>query len=354
MTYLLTQSLVAHLTNQKHQNMKHLINLLLIFPLFTFGQMTDAEFNKALETMTNSDQQTATSIVENAEKKYPNTDKSFYLRAFYQYMSGDQNAAMMSQSNAIKANPKFALAYDGRAELFFSKGMYDKAIADETKALQLEPENISFLMSRIRFYRANKQFSEALADAKTRIRLKPDGIMAYEEAATISKELNPSASGDEFFTQAYAVKAIEKCDTDAVYAKFLLSSDRFEEGRDKYELAYAACPTYFTADDHNSMGYAYYKTLQYEKSKVSYRRAMAMEPKNLIFVRMLGVVYIAQSDWQGLKEIATNGLAVNSNDAFCNKFYAIALDNTGQGNLAAEYHQKAERMEKEEKSRNNN
>ena len=334
--------------------MKRFLNLLLIFPLCTFAQMSDAEFNKALETMPNSDQQTATAIVENAEKKYPNTDKAWYLRAFYQYMDGDQNAAMMSQSNAIKANPKFALGYDGRAELFFAKGMYDKAIDDETKALQLEPENISFLISRIRFYRANKQFAEALADAKTRIRIKPDGIMAYLDAAVITKELEPNANADDYFAQAYAFKGIEKCDTDAVFGQFLLGDGRFEMARDKYELAFAACPTYFTADDHNSMGMAYYKTKQYDKATASYKKAMEMQKQNLFFVRNLGMVYIAQNDWQSLKKMASGGLAVDSNDAFCNKFYAIALEKTGQANLAIPYNEKAERLEREQQAGNNN
>jgi len=334
--------------------MKHLILWIVLFPIATFAQMSQAEFEKVLESLAGNDQQKAMADLEAAEKKYPNTDKAFYLRAVYQFRDGDQNAAMMSQSDAIKANPTFALGYDGRAELFFSKGMYDKAIADETKALQLEPDNINYLMSRIRFYRANKQFTEALADAKTRIRLKPDGILAYLDAAEISKEMDPNSNADDFFTQAYAFKGIQKCDTDAVFGQFLLGQGRFESARDKYESALAACPEFFTADDHNNMGLAYYKMQQYDKAGINFKKARSMAPNNLVYFRNLGMIYIAESDWQKLKDMAMDGLAIDSNDPFCNKFYAIALENTGQVNLANEYNEKAHRLEKEEQARNNN
>lgn len=328
--------------------MTKILLLLLLLPVAAFSQMPQAEFEKVYATQLSNDQKKAVAELETAEKKYPNTDKVYFLRAVYQYRDGDNTAAMVSHSNAIKANPKFAPAYDGRAELFFMKGMYDRAVADASRAIALEPKNIDFVTSRLKFYRANKQFAEALEDAKTRIKLNPEGIYGYLDAAVISKEANPGSNADVFFEQAYANKKIDKYVIDAIFGQFMLGQGRFEEAIAKYEQAHAAGEKYFEAEDYNNMAGAYYKIKKYDSAIVYFGRAMALKPDIIDYRNNLCGVYWSQQNWNRIKEIALISLEMDSEDAWANKYYAIGLANTGQETLADKYNEKAIRLGNEQ------
>ncbi len=320
--------------------------LLLLLPFLAFSQMPEAEFEKIYALQVGNDQKQAISSLESAEKKYPGTDKVYFLRGVYQYRDGDNNAAMMSQSNAIKANPKFALGYDARAELLFMKGMYDKAIADASRAIALEPNNFDFATSRLRFYRANKQYKEALEDALTRIKLKPDGIYQYLDAAIISKEVDPNFNADIYFEQAAANKKIEPAHVLIVFGQFLIGQGRFEEARQKFEAALTYGEEYFGPEDLNNMALAFYKTKNYESALIYFKKLVAISPDITDYRNNLSSVYEAQQNWEMLKQTALINLAINSEDPWSNQYYAIGLINTGQETLANEYSQKAMRLAK--------
>ncbi|MGQ2982518.1 tetratricopeptide repeat protein [Flavobacterium sp.] len=324
--------------------------LLFLFQLtfVAFAQMPQAEFENILAIQLGNDQQKAISSLEAAEKKYPGTDKVYFLRGVYQYRDGDNNAALMSQSNAIKANPKFALGYDARAELLFMRGMYDKAIADASRAIELEPNNVDFIVSRFRSYRANKQYKEALADAKLRIRVNPKGEYGYYDAAVVSKEADANYNADIFFEQAYANKDIDRHIIDVLFGQFMISQGRFDEARQKYETALAAGDDYFGTEDLHNLAITYYKTRQYDKALLYFKKVIAQIPQNTDFRNNMAAVYEAQQNWQLLKETALANLAINSEDPWANKYYAIGLANTGQESLANEYNEKAIRLGKEQ------
>lgn len=135
----------------------------------------------------------------------------------------------MNVSNAIKIDPNFAMAYESRSQLFEAKGMLDKSISDITAAISINPKEVPYYFKRAKYYSKTQQNQEALMDYKKIIQLEPRDINAYYEAATSSKLINANENADVFFTQAYAVKEIQKFVTDFYYAKFLMNNKRFND-----------------------------------------------------------------------------------------------------------------------------
>lgn len=330
--------------------MKKFVLLFIFFCFSGNAQITQEEFNTAMQALNEGTQAQAIKNVESLEKKYPASNEVLFLRSMYKYRDGDMNGALIGFSNVIKADAEFTGAFQTRALIYATKGMYEKAIADQTQAIKLEPGNIMNLIDRIKYYLANKQYKEAFEDSKIRIARDPDASNSYLDAANISKQYDPNFNSEIFFVQSYANKKIKKCITDLMYGKFLILQDRFEESANKYHAAFLACPEEFTAHDYESIGLAYYKTRKYDVAIPYFKKAIEMQPKNLAYWNYLASVYLAQRDWPKLKEVALRNLAQDENDAWSNSYYAHALLNTGQEKLALEYNEKAMRLSKEAKA----
>lgn len=328
--------------------MKTKLLFILFFPFIVFAQMSDADYKKALDILFSNDQQKGMLTVENAEKKYPNTDKTLILRGIYQSRNRKDFDALAIYSKAIQMNPKFPDAYQLRGEKFFDKGIYRRAIADITKAIELEPTEVDMIISRVKYYLANNQLKEALEDTKTRIRLKSNDYNAYLDAAIISKKLDPNYDADSFFKQSYAAKGNTKYQTDLVFGNFLIGSGRFEEARTKYESALALAEKYLVAEDFHNLAMTYYKTKMYEKAIIYYNKAINMSPNDTVYLNNLNSVYNTQRNYEMQKIIAKRVLDINLDDVWGNKNMAIGLANTGQETLANEYNEKAIRLHKEQ------
>lgn len=322
--------------------------LLFIFQKDSQAQITEADFEKAMKLNQGEDISKAITNLELLEKKFPKDGKVMFLRGFYQFRDGDKNAAMMSFTNAIKNNPKFALAFGARAQLFAKKGMFEKSIVDISEAIKLEPENADFYNTRTQYYIETKQFAEALQDFKTKIQLAPLDIMGYYDAAQISKTLNPDISADNFFIQAYAVKGMDKAIVDALFGKFLMTQNRFDEAKIKYESALADGEKLFDGQDFNNAAIVFYKTKNYDKAILNCNKAIAITPDNIDFRCNLASVYTDLKDWQKVKQTAEAALAVNDNHPIANMYMAIGLKYTGNPTKALEYEAKAKRLDAEQ------
>ena len=327
--------------------MKKLFLLLLITSNFVNAQIKTADFEIAMKLLINGNPEKALSNLEMLEKKFPTDAQVILLRGYYQFRQGNQNGAMMSFSNALKINSKYAFVYGARAQLFSTKGMLDKAILDISEAIKLEPQNIDFLKTRVTFYFQNKQYKEALEDAKTKIKLEPDNIMNYFDAADFSKDIDINTNADDYFMKAYANKRIPKFVTDVLFGKFLLKYGRFEEAKIKYELALATNEKNFGDEDFHNAAMVFYKTKNYDKSIIYYKKAIEMTPNNVEYYNNFASVYVDLKEWQKVKEIAQAALTVDERSPMANMYMAIGLKFTGNENLAIEFENKAKKLDAE-------
>jgi tetratricopeptide (TPR) repeat protein len=325
--------------------MKKIFLLLLINTTITFAQISQPDFDKAMKLLNGNEPAKALTNLELLEKKAPKDAKVIFLRGFYQFREGNQNGAMMSFSNALKTNPKFALAYGARAQLFASKGMLDKAISDISVAITIEPKNIDFLSTRAGFYNQNNQFAEGLEDMKTKIKLAPNDIMGYFDAAVFSKSIDKNKNADDFFSQAYANKGLQKFVTDVLFAKFLLKYGRFDEAKTKYEAALATNEKDFGDEDFNDAAIVYYKLKNYDKAILYANKAIAKTPTNVNFHLNLASTYVDLQNWQKVKETAQNAINADANNPMANMYMAIGLKFTGNESKALEYETKAKQLD---------
>ena len=328
--------------------MKPILFFLFLCSIAVHSQVTQKEFDDAMQIVQGNDEALIISTIAAFEKKHPNTAEAFFLSGFNSYRDGNDTAALTAFSKAINSRPDFVIPYQFRAQIFSEKGMKEKAIADISEAIKLDPKNIGLLTTRSSFYFQTQQYEEGLKDMKRKIELAPTDIMGYYDAAIFSKAANPSLDADFYFTKAYAQKDIPKFVTDVLYGKFLLNQGRFDEAKPKYDSALATNEQDFGDEDFHDAAIVYYKTKNYDQSIKCYNKAISLMPNNVDYRSNLASLYIDLKDWQKVKETAEGALSQNSEDPRANMMMAIGLQYTGNQTLAAEYEAKAKRLSEQQ------
>ena len=328
--------------------MKSILIILFLCSITVQSQVTQKEFEDAMQIVQGNNEALALSTISAFENKYPNTAEAYFLRGFNDFRDGNDNAALTAFSNAIKIRPDFIIPYQFRAQIFADKGMMDKAIGDLNEAVKIDPNNLDLLTARAGMYFKNQQYKEGLADMEKKIGLEPNNIMNYYDAASFSKAANPSTDADFYFTKAYASKDIPKFVTDVLFGKFLLNQGRFEEAKPKYIAALATNEADFEDEDLHEAAIIFYKNLDYDKAIKYFNKAISLAPSNVDYRSNLASVYMAQKDWQKVKETAQGALSQNSEDPRANMMMAIGLQYTGDQTLAAQYEAKAKRLSEQQ------
>lgn len=328
--------------------MKPILILLFLLSISVQSQITQKEFEDAMQLINGNDAQVAETTVAAFGTKHPNTAEAYFLSGFNSYRNGDDMAALSAFSNAIKIRPDFVIPYQFRAEIFSDKGMKEKAIADISEAIKLDPNNVGLYKTRSALYFKTQQFQEGLMDMKNVIALAPTDIMGYYDAAIFGKAADSNFDGDSFFRQAYAEKGIPEYLTNILYAKYLLNQGRFEEAKGKYEAALSTNEADFYDTDFHEAAIVFYKNSEYEKAIKYYNKAISINPENVDYRSNLASVYIDLKDWQKVKETAQGALSQNSEDARANMLMAIGLKYTGNETLSADYEAKAKRLSEQQ------
>lgn len=319
--------------------MRFLLTSFFAFFLFLKGssQLTDAEFEKAMQTNAGSSQTESQKMIEDLEKKYPNDGKVVFLRGMYHFRDGNSNMAMMSFTNVIKLLPKFALAYNGRAILFEQKGLLEKSIADFTKSIEINASDGEIYGKRADLYVQLNQLQNGLEDYKKQIQFAPTNIMGYYNAATVGVGLGKGSEADNYFTNAYAAKGMQAFVVNALYGKFLVLQKRYPEAKEKYELALKVAEDQFGDEDFNMAAIAFYKNELYDKAITYTNKAIALQPDNIDYKCNLASIYVDTKNWQKVIEAAQSGLATDPNHAMANMYMAIGLTKMGRENEAKPY-----------------
>ena len=309
----------------------------LVFSFKGIAQVTDSEFDKAMEINGGSSQIDAQKMIELLEQKYPDDGKVLFLRGMYHFRDGNSNMAMMSFTNAIKLLPKFAMAYNGRAILFEQKGLLEKSIDDFTKSIEINSVDADIYGKRADLFFQLKEFQKALVDYDKQIQLAPSGIMGYYNAANTSISLGKASEADQYFAKAYAAKGMQAFVVNALFGKFLVLQKRYPEAMEKYELALKEAESQFGDEDFNMAAIAFYKNQQFDKAIIYANKAIALQPANIDYKCNLASIYVDKKDWQQVMNASQAGLNVDPNHAMANMYMAVALTKLGRDTEAQPY-----------------
>ncbi len=325
--------------------MKNLIYYFVLITISSFGQISQTEFDKSIKLNNGNNIAAATNNINALQTKFPNDAKVFFLKGMLNFIQKDYNQSLINLSKSINLNPKFTKAYVARSTTYATLENFDKAIIDQSKALSLEPKNLDFLSNRAYFYSENKQYAASLEDVKSKIKIDPNNTTNYLQAAIISRKMDVSFNADVFFEQALLVKTINKNKLEKFYAEFLLNNGRYQESEIKYKNALATNEKLFSGVDYQNLAIASEKLQNYEASIGYYKNAISKSPSNVLVYNNLSSVYILMKRWLELKDNADATLIVSPNDAVANKYMSIALNRTGNQNLAIQYEAKSKEFD---------
>ena len=238
----------------------------------------------------------------------------------------------------------------------FSEGNFLEAIAHFTQALLQDPQNYILYSNRSACYASLQNYQKALEDAEKCVELKPDwskghtrkGLAYYyldlysESAASYQKALdldpensntklelskvqaktasnplaelfsgqnlakmmtNPTTS--EYFTQKDFLSMLNELHKDSQMANNCMNDSRFmdcigvilgmEDGKTRY-----AQPNHSEtsqAEEYKHLGNQAYKRKRYEVALDYYRRALELEPKEVVYINNIAAVYLGLKDY---------------------------------------------------------
>ena len=327
-----------------------LLPTLFLTLLNSFAQLSQAEYNRIYELNLGNNQKIADAAIKNVEAKYPNEAAVIFLRGMYQNRDGDENGAMQSFSKAIKIKPAFYDSYLQRSYVFDRKGLFDKSIADVSEYLKWNKTYKPAYIHRASLYYKIENYTDALADFKTIVALRITDVISYLDLANTYAKLNQPQNGKKLLDDAYGVKGIDTDILNLIYGQFLLGQREFENAKQKYTTAYNSHPEKFDDTDYNNFSVCANKTKDLDNGIIYIQKAIQLKPKIMQYRCNLAGFYQDKQDWQKIKQIAQEGLAIDSDHPFMNMYMGFALIQLGDEQLGKQYQDKAKKLDEEHRN----
>lgn len=227
--------------------------------------------------------------------------------------SGEYEAAIETFDEIIALAPDNIIAHNARGSVYAALGDYEQAYDDYSQAIAIEPFFPAAYYNRGRLaYNVFKKYDEALADLQRAIDLAPKEFgyrangnigLIYHQLGEYDKALaafDESISYDDtkadvFFFRGETYTALENYE--AAITNYQAAIDRFND----YELAY------------QGLGYAYYKTGQFDQALAALNQALEISPDSPTPHLYLMLVYLATDDLDRAQTAASQ--ATNSIDS---------------------------------------
>ncbi len=233
-------------------------------------------------------------------------------RGIARYESQDYQEAIAIFNETLVLDPNNFLVYNARGSVYNALKDYESAIADYTKAIELEPFFPHAPYNRGRTYSFLKRYDEALTDLQKSIDLSSDefGYRANGNIGLIYHKQGQYDKSLEAFEKAISFDDT-KADTYYLHGETYTALENYEAAITDYQAAITRFSRYDLA--YQSLGYAYYKTGQFDQALEALNQALEISPDSPIAHFYLGLVRLATDDFDGAKaavEQAVNSITI--------------------------------------------
>lgn len=206
--------------------------------------------------------------------------------------NGEYEAAIDVFDKILADYPNDILAYNARGAVYTALANYQKALDDFTRAIELEPTFAPAYYNRGRVYGLMKKYDEAFVDLEKSIAISPHefGYRANGNIGLIYHQLGEYDKALEAFGEAIAFTDT-KADTYYLRGETYTALKNYEAAIDDYQAAITRFPRYDLA--YQSLGYAYYKTGQFEPAFEALNKALDISPDSPTAHFYLALLHLA-------------------------------------------------------------
>ncbi len=223
--------------------MNKLIFLLLLLPLFSFGQNSSAPESKPTLEDTSDFPYIRDRIQDETFFLKTNpTGQHYFNRATMKMKLADYNGAEADLVKAMKLEPKGMFAYYLMGAVKERLNDYPSSIDYFTKAIALQPDYEWAWNDRAQIYIKMKRYKEAEADLKKALQLKPNLAQAVFNLGLINGEQKNYTQALEYYSKSIKIDS-----------------------------------THFVS--YNSIGLIYFEIKKYDLAIANYTSALSINPK---------------------------------------------------------------------------
>lgn len=223
------------------------------------------------------------------------------------YQAGAYEEALNSFNEMLALDPLNARALDARGTILTDQGKLEQAIADYTKAIEADPLYPPAYYNRGRVYGLQKKYDQAIADLRKSFELAPF-FFGYRAHGNIGRIYHQQGEYDKALEAFAAAISFDdsKADTYYLRGETYTAMGNYEAAISDYEAAISRFSKYHQA--YQSLGYARYKTGQFEQALESFDKAIELSPTSPTphFYRML--VYLATNQVDKTKAEVAQGM----------------------------------------------
>lgn len=208
------------------------------------------------------------------------------------YNRQDYTGAIKTFNDILAQDSNNFLAYNARGTAYVELENYDQAIADFSKAISLHPLFADAYYNRGRTYRMLKKFDQAITDLNRSVESAPTefGYRANGNIGLIYHQQGEYAKALEAFATAISFDG-SKADTYYLRGETYTATENYEAAISDYQAALSRFPNYNQA--YQGLGYASYKTAQFDQAREALNKALEISPNNPITHFYLMLVRLA-------------------------------------------------------------
>jgi tetratricopeptide (TPR) repeat protein len=232
---------------------------------------------------------------------------ALFETGFSHYEAGEYEAALNSFNEMLALDPLNARALDARGTILTDQGKLEQAVADYTKAIEADPLYPPAYYNRGRVYGLQKKYDQAIADLRKSFELAPF-FFGYRANGNIGRIYHQQGEYDKALEAFAAAISFDdsKADTYYLRGETYTAMGNYEAAISDYEAAISRFSKYSQA--YQSLGYARYKTGQFDQALEALDKAIELSPESptLHFYRML--VYLDTHQVDKTKAEVTQGM----------------------------------------------
>lgn len=223
------------------------------------------------------------------------------------YEAGAYEEALNSFNEMLALDPLNARALDARGTILTDQGKLEQAVTDYTKAIEADPLYPPAYYNRGRVYGLQKKYDQAVTDLRKSFELAPFffGYRANGNIGLIYHQQREYDKALEAFAAAISFDD-SKADTYYLRGETYAAMGNYEAAISDYEAAISRFSKYHQA--YQSLGYARYKTGQFDQALAALDKALELSPNSPTphFYRML--VYLVTNQVDKTKAEAAQGM----------------------------------------------